>query len=169
MCFNCTGVAADRKLTIQAISPRQLALGNETRMLSPTNERQVLSPGTGTATAKATAKATGKATATSAQQRQANRRNALKSTGPKSLAGKRRASSNARLHGLSGAGELSTRDPLLGQLSSLIAQDRLDPVRAHPSSTPNPVFPGFRPLDPNKIKHLAPLFEFFCSGNIVGF
>ena len=82
----------------------------------------MLSPGT--------AKATATATATSAQQRQANRRNALRSTGPKSLAGKRRASTNARLHGLSGAGELSTLDPLLGQLSALVTQDRLDPVRA---------------------------------------
>ena len=41
--------------------------------------------------------------------------------------------------------------------------------QVHPSSTPNPVFPGFYPLDPNKIKHLALLFEFFCSGNIIGF
>ena len=28
-------------------------------------------------------------------------------------------------------------------------------VVEHPSSTPNPVFPVFCPLDPNKIKHLA--------------
>lgn len=82
----------------------------------------MLSPGT--------AKATATVKATSAQQRQANRRNALRSTGPKSLAGKRRASTNARLHGLAGAGELSTVDPLLGQLSSLVAQDGMDPVRA---------------------------------------
>lgn len=70
------------------------------------------------------------ATATSPQKRQANRRNALKSTGPKSPAGKRRASRNARLHGLSGASERSTTNPLLSQLSSLIAQDGTDPVVA---------------------------------------
>jgi len=30
--------------------------------------------------------------------------------------------------------------------------------QGHPSSTPNPVFPVFCPLDPNKIKHLAASF-----------
>jgi len=40
---------------------------------------------------------------------------------------------------------------------------------APPSSTPNPVFPGFWPLDPNKIKHLALPFWFCCSGNFLCF
>ncbi len=66
-------------------------------------------------------------TKTTIQQRQANRRNALRSTGPKSPAGKRRSSRNARRHGLSDAGEAITLDPLLSHLSLLIEQDRIDP------------------------------------------
>lgn len=60
---------------------------------------------------------------TSAKQRVANRANSLKSTGPKTSAGKGRTSGNARTHGLSASLPLQALDPVVRELSSLIAQD----------------------------------------------
>lgn len=58
---------------------------------------------------------------TSLQRRQANRRNALRSTGPKSAAGKKRSAANALSHGLSAPIEgLST---VLMALSDCIEQE----------------------------------------------
>jgi hypothetical protein len=68
---------------------------------------------------------------TSAQKRQANRRNALRSTGPISPAGKSRSSKNARMHGLSVIVSMAIADPLLTNLSELISQDGVDPFLAH--------------------------------------
>ncbi len=65
-------------------------------------------------------------TKTSAQKRQANRRNALRSTGPKSPTGKRRSSKNARMHGLSVIAQIAISDPLLTQLTRMIAEDGVD-------------------------------------------
>ena len=70
------------------------------------------------------------ATETSAQKRQANRRNALRSTGPKSSDGKLRSSKNARMHGLSVIDSMGIPDPLLTNLSELISQDGVDPFLA---------------------------------------
>ncbi|WP_445781398.1 hypothetical protein [Shewanella sp.] len=70
------------------------------------------------------------ATKTSAQKRQANRRNALSSTGPNSPAGKSRSSKNARMHGLSVIDSLAISDPLLTNLSVLISQEGVDPFLA---------------------------------------
>ena len=67
---------------------------------------------------------------TSAQKRQANRRNALRSTGPKSAGGKLRSSQNARMHGLSIIDSMGISDPLLTSLSELISQDGVDPFLA---------------------------------------
>ncbi len=69
-------------------------------------------------------------TKASAQKRQANRRNALRSTGPKSPAGKRRTSKNARMHGLSVIAQIGISDPLLTQLTELIAEDGIDNLLA---------------------------------------
>jgi hypothetical protein len=66
------------------------------------------------------------ATKTSAQKRQANRRNALRSTGPKSSDGKLRSSKNARMHGLSVIDSMGISDPLLTKLSELISQEGVD-------------------------------------------
>lgn len=63
---------------------------------------------------------------TSAQKRQANRRNALRSTGPKSPAGKSRSSKNARMHGLSVIDSVGISDPLLTKLSGVIAEECVD-------------------------------------------
>jgi hypothetical protein len=63
------------------------------------------------------------ATKTSTQKRQANRRNALRSTGPKSPAGKNRASKNAQMHGLSVIAQMGISDPLLTQLTGIVAQE----------------------------------------------
>ena len=63
---------------------------------------------------------------TSAQKRQANRRNALRSTGPKSSGGKLRSSINARMHGLSVIDSIAISDPLLTELSELISQEGVD-------------------------------------------
>ena len=63
---------------------------------------------------------------TSAQKRQANRRNALRSTGPKSSVGKLRSSKNARMHGLSVIDSMGISDPLLTKLSELISQEGVD-------------------------------------------
>jgi hypothetical protein len=65
-------------------------------------------------------------TKTSAQKRQANRRNALRSTGPKSPTGKRRSSKNARMHGLSVIAQIGISDPILKQLTRMIAEDGVD-------------------------------------------
>jgi hypothetical protein len=65
-------------------------------------------------------------TKASAQKRQANRRNALRSTGPKSSAGKRRSSKNARMHGLSAISQIGISDPILAQLTTMIAEDGVD-------------------------------------------
>lgn len=66
------------------------------------------------------------ATKLSAQKRQANRRNALRSTGPKSSVGKLRSSKNARMHGLSVIDSMGISDPLLTKLSELISQEGVD-------------------------------------------
>lgn len=60
---------------------------------------------------------------TSLQRRQANRRNALRSTGPKSAAGKQRSAANALSHGLSTPIELQSTDPLLIAISNCIEQE----------------------------------------------
>jgi hypothetical protein len=65
-------------------------------------------------------------TKASAQKRQANRRNALRSTGPKSQPGKSRSSKNARMHGLSVIAQIGISDPLLTQLTRMIAEDGVD-------------------------------------------
>ena len=65
-------------------------------------------------------------TKTSAQKRQANRRNALRSTGPKSQPGKSRSSKNAQMHGLSVIAQIGASDPLLTQLTRMIAGDGVD-------------------------------------------
>jgi hypothetical protein len=70
------------------------------------------------------------ATKTSAQKRQANRRNALRSTGPNSPAGKSRSSKNARMHGLSVIDSLDISDPLLTNISELISQEGVTPFLA---------------------------------------
>ncbi len=62
----------------------------------------------------------------STQKRQANRRNALRSTGPKSVAGKRRSSGNSTSHGLSTPIALDAFDPLVNSLTELIAQEGLN-------------------------------------------
>jgi hypothetical protein len=69
-------------------------------------------------------------TTISIKKRQANRRNALRSTGPKSDSGKQRASENARKHGLTGITGHSTPDPLLDKLSRLIQQDGIESNQA---------------------------------------
>ena len=66
------------------------------------------------------------ATKLSAQKRQANRLNALRSTGPKSSVGKLRSSKNARMHGLSVIDSMGISDPLLTKLSELISQEGVD-------------------------------------------
>jgi hypothetical protein len=63
---------------------------------------------------------------TSVQKRQANRRNALRSTGPKSPAGKSRSSKNAQMHGLSTIDSMAISDPLLTKLAGLIAEEAVD-------------------------------------------
>lgn len=67
---------------------------------------------------------------TSPQRRQANRRNALKSTGPKSAAGRRRSSGNSVTHGLSAPIATDAVDPLVNALTELIAQEGLHPQSA---------------------------------------
>ena len=67
---------------------------------------------------------------TSPQRRQANRRNALRSTGPKSVAGKKRSAANALSHGLSAAIDVQSDDPLLIALSDCIKQEVHEPLAA---------------------------------------
>jgi hypothetical protein len=64
---------------------------------------------------------------TSLKKRQANRANALKSTGPKTPAGMRSASLNATSHGLSVATDPKLLDPTAERVASLIASDGIDP------------------------------------------
>jgi len=66
----------------------------------------------------------------SPQRRQANRRNALRSTGPKSAAGRRRSSGNSVTHGLSVPIATDAVDPLLNALTQLITQEGLHPQSA---------------------------------------
>lgn len=67
---------------------------------------------------------------TSAQKRQANRRNALRSTGPKSPAGKGRSSTNARIHGLSVFDSTAISNLLFTKLAGLIAEEGVDNFQA---------------------------------------
>lgn len=67
---------------------------------------------------------------TSPQRRQANRRNALRSTGPKSAAGKKRSAANALNHGLSAPIDVPSSDPLLMALSKCIVQEGHEPLAA---------------------------------------
>lgn len=63
---------------------------------------------------------------TSPQKRQANRRNSLRSTGPRSLKGKQRAASNSRSHGLTTSIGAQFDSALLVQLSECIEREGLD-------------------------------------------
>lgn len=75
------------------------------------------------------------ATAVSPQKRQANRRNALRSTGPKSSAGKKLASRNSVKHGLSVSVEHIKTDPLRAEVSRLIEQEGIDAFQAREIAT----------------------------------
>jgi hypothetical protein len=66
----------------------------------------------------------------SPQRRLANRRNALRSTGPKSAAGKTRSAANALSHGLSAPIDVQSTDPLLIALSDCIKQEVHEPLAA---------------------------------------
>ena len=66
----------------------------------------------------------------SPQKRQANRRNALKSTGPRSRRGKQSSSLNALRHGLSGGADLRLNDPDVSSIASLIELDGVEPQQA---------------------------------------
>ena len=66
----------------------------------------------------------------SPQKRQANRRNALKSTGPRSRRGKQSSSLNALRHGLSGGFDLRLNDPDVSAISALIERDGVEPQQA---------------------------------------
>ena len=66
----------------------------------------------------------------SPQKRQANRRNALKSTGPRSRRGKQNSSLNALRHGLSGGADLRLNDPDVSAISALIERDGVEPQQA---------------------------------------
>ena len=66
----------------------------------------------------------------SPQKRQANRRNALKSTGPRSRRGKQSSSLNALRHGLSGGADLRLNDPDISAISALIELDGVEPQQA---------------------------------------
>ncbi|XDZ70430.1 hypothetical protein AB8879_10695 [Alphaproteobacteria bacterium LSUCC0744] len=61
---------------------------------------------------------------TSIAQRRANRRNALKSTGPKTKTGKRRASLNAVSHGLSAHADPVWRDGKVSAIESALQGER---------------------------------------------
>ena len=66
----------------------------------------------------------------SPQKRQANRRNALKSTGPRSRRGKQSSSLNSLRHGLSGGADLRLNDPDVSAISALIELDGVEPQQA---------------------------------------
>lgn len=63
---------------------------------------------------------------TSLKKRQANRRNALRSTGPKSAEGRQRSSNNSLGHGLSVPVVFDFNDPLVESIIQLVAQEGLD-------------------------------------------
>jgi hypothetical protein len=63
---------------------------------------------------------------TSLKKRQANRRNALRSTGPKSTEGRKRSSNNSLGHGLSVPVAIDFHDPLLESIVQMVAQEGLD-------------------------------------------
>ena len=63
---------------------------------------------------------------TSLKKRQANRRNALRSTGPKSAEGRKRSSNNSLDHGLSVPVVFDFNDPLVESIIQLVAQEGLD-------------------------------------------
>ena len=63
---------------------------------------------------------------TSLKKRQANRRNALRSTGPKSTEGRKRSSNNSLGHGLSVPVAIDFHDPLLESIVQMLAQEGLD-------------------------------------------
>lgn len=67
----------------------------------------------------------------SPQKRQANRRNALRSTGPKSLLGKQRSSGNSLGHGLSTPVVPNFHDPLVASITEMIALDGVDSQAAN--------------------------------------
>ncbi len=67
---------------------------------------------------------------TSLRKRQANRANALKSTGPKTPAGMRSASLNATSHGLSVATDPNSLDATAERVAFLIAADGIGPDAA---------------------------------------
>ena len=64
-------------------------------------------------------------------RRQANRRNAQKSTGPKSGSGKRKSSRNALSHGLSQPIDPSQVGDTLDQLQNLLIKSGYQPTHAH--------------------------------------
>jgi len=71
----------------------------------------------------------------SPKRRQANRQNALKSTGPKSLLGKRRSSGNSLSHGLSTTVALDAYDPQVASITEMIVQDGVDSQTANELAT----------------------------------
>jgi len=73
--------------------------------------------------------------AVSPQKRQANRRNALRSTGPRSSAGRKLASRNAVKHGLSVPVAHIKTDPLHAEVSSLVELEVVDAFQAREIAT----------------------------------
>jgi len=59
-------------------------------------------------------------------KRQANRRNALRSTGPKTQVGRRRSSLNSLSHGLTVPLQVGVHDPLVVSIVGMIEQEGLD-------------------------------------------
>lgn len=59
-------------------------------------------------------------------KRQANRRNALRSTGPKTQEGRRRSSLNSLSHGLTVPLQVGVHDPLVVSIVGMIEQEGLD-------------------------------------------
>ena len=66
----------------------------------------------------------------SPRRRRANRANALRSTGPRSAAGKRTASLNSTRHGLSTPTDPNALCPTASGVAALIALDGIEPVKA---------------------------------------
>lgn len=73
--------------------------------------------------------------AVSPQKRQANRRNALRSTGPRSSAGRKLASRNSVKHGLSVPVTHIKTDPLHAEVSSLVELDVVDAFQVQEIAT----------------------------------
>jgi hypothetical protein len=67
----------------------------------------------------------------SPQKRQANRANALRSTGPRSAVGKRIAAQNARAHGLSVALDPLVVEPQVQKISELLLEEGISGTQAH--------------------------------------